>query len=58
MIIRILNSVSLALSGSQEGISKEFLNKPKRITNAEAEELVYSGCPIYENINGEYRILV
>jgi hypothetical protein len=50
----------LALSGNnQEGTSKEFLGTPKRLTEAEALELIEKGTVLFEKVSeGEYRILV
>jgi hypothetical protein len=48
----------LSLSSEQIGIKKSFLGKQKKLSNLEASELIDSGLPVYEEINGEYRILV
>lgn len=51
-------SCPVALSGEQEGLEKTFLGTPKRLTDAEALALLESGCPCYERVGTEYRILV
>ena len=50
----------LAVSGgNQEGTEKTFEGKPKRLTDAEALELMEKGTPLFEKVTeGEYRIVV
>jgi hypothetical protein len=61
IFIHNLNSgqtVGLALSGEQQGIEKKLLGTEKRLTEAEATELMESGIPCFEKFQGEYRILI
>jgi hypothetical protein len=52
-------TTSLSLTGTQEGVSKEFLGTPKRLTNDEALKLMESGSPLFERVSEqEYRLLV
>lgn len=51
-------TVGLSLSGEQQGIEKQFLGTPKKLSNSEALEFIESGCPIYEKQGDSFRILV
>lgn len=51
-------TVPLCLSSEMQGIKKEFQGKPKKLSDSEAQERLDSGIPVYEQINGEYRIIV
>jgi hypothetical protein len=51
-------TVGLPLSGSQTGIEKNWLGTEKRITEAQALDLMEKGTPCFEKYQGEFRILV
>ena len=48
----------VTLNGEQQGIAKTFMGKEQRITESEARSLLESGCPIFEKVGNEFRMLV